>query len=489
MLVTCQQMSKAEAQLFSTGVSAEPCMDEAGRQCALAIRRFHTSPATAEIFCGKGNNGGDALVIARWLKRWGWKTHLHFSHGRNDISDLARIKLQQYEEEPDNSQEHTSNQCLCVDGLLGIGATGDLRGDIREQADRINQLREEKWATCYAVDIPTGLNADTGEAYEGAVVADVTLTITHPKTGFASDQAINHVGRLVLIPLDIPVQNGTTDVDFLFPSNLHPRLRRRHFDTHKGASGRVTIIAGSRGLTGATTLAASGASNIGAGLVTALVPEDAYEVIAAQTPAEIMVQPGRTLDAIERLRPDVIAIGPGLGDDVPAELIELMLKHPAPMVIDADALNALSKHQLDPTELPANRLLTPHPGELARLTAKDDDRVSLTRHLADEWNVTLLHKGARTAIASPGQPVELNTTGHPGMASGGMGDVLTGMCSGLIGQGISPHDSACLGSWLLGRAAELGTVGGWYALESITARDVASHCGIALRELQTNSAY
>ncbi len=489
MLVTCQQMSEAEAGLFATGVSAEPYMDEAGRQCALAIRRFHPSPATAEIFCGKGNNGGDALVIARWLRRWGWKTNLHFSHGSDDISELARIKLQQYEAEPDTIQEYAGNETICVDGLLGIGATGDLRGGIREQADRINQLREERWATCYAVDIPTGLNADTGEAYEGAVIADTTLTITYAKAGFAADRALGHVGRLVLIPLDIPVENGVTDVDFLFPSNLRPRLKRRSFDTHKGAAGRVTIIAGSRGLTGATSLAAAGASNIGAGLVTALVPEDAYEVIAAQAPTEVMVRPGRTREAIDQLNPDVIAIGPGLGDDVPAELIELMLKHPAPMVIDADALNALSKHQLDPTELPSNRLLTPHPGELARLTEKEDDHISLTRHLADEWNITLLHKGARTAIATPGEIVELNTTGHPGMASGGMGDVLTGMCAGLVGQGASLHDAACLGSWILGRSAEIATVGGQFALESVTARSVASHLGMALEELQSGEAY
>ena len=484
MLVTCQQMSEAEALRFPTGASAEPYMDEAGRRCALEIRRLCPSPATAEIFCGKGNNGGDALVIARWLKRWGWRTNLHFSHGRNDISDLARIKLQQYDEEPGHDS-FTSERVICVDGLLGIGATGDLRGGIREQSDRIKQLREERWATCFAVDIPTGLNADTGEAYEGAVIADVTLTIAYAKAGFASDHAIHHVGRLALIPLDIPVDEGVTEVDFLFPSNLLPRLKRRGFDTHKGAAGRIAVIAGSRGLTGATALAASGASNIGAGLVTALVPENAYEVIAAQTPTEVMVRPGRTREAIDQLNPDVIAIGPGLGNDVPAELIELMLNHPAPMVIDADALNALAKHQLNPIELPSNRVLTPHPGELARLTKKNDDRVSLTRHLADEWDVTLLHKGARSAIATPGSPVELNTTGHPGMASGGMGDVLTGMCAGLIGQGVAQHDAACLGSWLLGRAGELGSMSGRCSNESVTARSVASHLGIALHELQT----
>ncbi|MBP85019.1 MAG: hypothetical protein CMO61_14345 [Verrucomicrobiales bacterium] len=486
MLVTCQQMSNAEAQLFSTGISAESYMDEAGRRCALEIRRFFPSPASAEIFCGKGNNGGDALVIARLLKSWGWRTNLHFSHGKDDISDLARIKLEQYNNEPSHDSV-ASNQVICVDGLLGIGAVGNLRSGVRTLTDRINQLRRETWATCFAVDTPSGLNADTGEAYEGAVVADVTLTITCAKTGFASDHAINHVGRIALIPLDIPFNECATEVNLLFPTNLLPRLNRRDFDTHKGAAGRVVIVAGSRGLTGAASLTASGASNIGAGLVTALVPEDAYEVIAAQAPTEVMVRPGRNREAIDQLNPDVIAIGPGLGDDVPDELIEMMLNHPAPMVIDADALNALAKHQLDPTELPPNRVLTPHPGELARLTEKEDDRVPLTRKLADEWGVTLLHKGARSAIATPGSPVELNTTGHPGMASGGMGDVLTGMCAGFIAQGVGLHDAACIGSWLLGRAAELATVNGWCANESVTAGSTASHLGLALRELQTET--
>lgn len=484
MLVTCQQMLDAEAQLFSAGISAESYMDEAGRRCALEIRRFFPSPGSAQIFCGKGNNGGDALAIARWLKSWGWRTSLHFSHGRDNISDLARIKLEQYLNEAEHNSI-VSKQVICIDGLLGIGAAGDLRGGVREQADRINQLRRETWATCFAVDTPSGLNADTGEVFEGAVVADVTLTITCAKIGFASDHAINHVGRIALIPLDIPVNECATEVNLLFPTNLLPRLRRRDFDTHKGATGRVVIIAGSRGLTGAASLTASGASIIGAGLVTTLVPEEAYEVIAAQAPTEVMVRLGRSRKAIDQLNPDVIAIGPGLGSDVPADLIELMLNHPAPMVIDADALNALAKHQIEPTELPPNRVLTPHPGELARLTKKNDDRVSLTRQLADKWGVTLLHKGARSAIATPGSPVELNTTGHPGMASGGMGDVLTGMCAGLIGQGVSQHDAACLGSWLLGRAAELATLCDKSANESVTAHSVASNLGMALCELQT----
>ena len=161
----------------------------------------------------------------------------------------------------------------------------------------------------------------------------------------------------------------------------------------------------------------------------------------------------------------------------------------APMVIDADALSLLAKSPKTLASLPPNRLLTPHPGEMARLSNESGNRVQVTRKLADEWGVTLLHKGARTAIATPGEPVELNTSGTPGMASGGMGDVLTGVSASLIAQGYSTHDAACLGSWLIGRAAECAMIREKIAAESLNATQIANHLGHALRQLQTAGSY
>jgi NAD(P)H-hydrate epimerase len=166
-------------------------------------------------------------------------------------------------------------------------------------------------------------------------------------------------------------------------------------------------------------------------------------------------------------------------------LIDQIWTHPKPVVVDADGLNAAAIDSRSFSELPANRLLTPHPGELKRLTEQTADRVSITRKLADEWGVTLLHKGSRTAIATPGHPVELNTTGHSGMASGGMGDVLTGVCASLIGQGISTHDAASLGSWLIGRAAEIARDKNQIAASSVTATLMAKHLGSAMRDLES----
>ena len=485
MLVTCQQMSDAEERLFSTGVEAEPLMEKAGLGCADAISTFFPAPGRAVLFCGKGNNGGDALVAGRWLRKRGWKVEADLSHSVEDISSLAAKKMAEFSEVPDGKG---GDQLVLVDGLLGIGARGPLRGKIGESARRMNDLRLESRAYTFAVDIPSGIDGDTGEPYEGAVVADFTLSICAPKKGIVADQAINHVGRIVEIPLpEIPVEE-TSDCRLIFPSNLRPRFQRRTFDTHKGMAGRVSILAGSRGTAGAAVLTALGASRAGAGLVSVFVPENIYQVVAAKCPAEVMVLPDfeyqypRFVDS----KADVYAMGPGLAPTFDNVIREFMETSESRIILDAEALNFLSGSPDMLEKFPAGkRLLTPHPGELRRLAGDSEkDRVTRTRDLAEKWNVSLLHKGARTVVATPGEKTEINTTGHPGMASGGMGDVLTGVCAALAGQGMSLHDAACAGSWVLGRAAELDVFGERkIAPNSVSAVQVAESIPLALREL------
>ncbi|MEM1442020.1 MAG: NAD(P)H-hydrate dehydratase [Verrucomicrobiota bacterium] len=487
MPVTCAQMAAAEERLFASGVSAESLMDEAGEKCYRAIQQFFPIPARAIVFCGKGNNGGDALVVARWMKRDGWHVKIEYSHGPGGLSELAQRKQAEWEAEPTGPASKMDSSLVLVDGLLGIGATGTLRGEILASAEKVNSLRTTEGGTCFAIDIPTGLNADTGEASANAVVSDYTLTIAHGKIGFAADEATPFLGRLVEIPLDIPVPEAEQSTRFLFPSSLFPRWPRRSFDFHKGSAGRVLIIAGSTGLTGAAILAALGASRSGAGLTTVCVPEDIYPIIASRCPAEVMVQPVSTIREALDFPHDVVAIGPGLGHDRNRSVIEAVLHHDKPMVVDADAINALARERISPKRLPEQRLLTPHPGELARLTQVEGSRVDIARALAEAWGVTLLYKGSRSAIATPGCPVEINTTGHPGMASGGMGDVLTGVCASLVGQGVGLHDAASLGSWLLGRAAELARDTGAIAPESVSAEMVAESIGGAIRSLSQPS--
>jgi NAD(P)H-hydrate epimerase len=490
MLVTCSEMSEAERLFFSGDRSPEPWMDEAGRLCAAAILDFFPTAARAEVFCGRGNNGGDALVVARWLKREGWRVEVFLSDGVEGLSPLARKKFAEWEDEPLPSRSGVGVEgrpLVLVDGLVGIGAKGELRGTLRDLAATMNATRRRKSGTTFAIDLPSGFDADLGVAGPDAVVADVTLAITAAKAGFVADGAENTVGRIVEIPLEIPLTSGDTSRRCLFPSNLRPRLPLRDFDTHKGDAGRVVIVAGSKGLAGAAALSALGASHGGAGLVTVCVPDEIYDIVAAKAPPEVMVRPYRDGAEVRDLTADVFAVGPGLGSSLAEEIGTLLIEEPRPVVIDADALNFLSRRPGGMPAFAGPRLLTPHPGEMARLIggSTGEGRAELAGHFANEHRITLLLKGARTVIASPGRSLEFNTTGHPGMASGGMGDVLTGLCAALIGQGIDPHDAACLGSWLLGRAAELARRDFGLAAESITAPLVTNRIGAALLALQT----
>ncbi len=485
MLVTCSAMAEAERRFFAER-SPEPWMDEAGRLCAAAILEVFPEAGRAEIFCGKGHNAGDALVVARWLKRQGWRLRLHFADP-GGMSELTAKKLAEFEaeEERPNDLRIDSAPLVLVDGLLGLGARGELRGRMRELAARMNALRQQEGATTFAIDIPSGFDADQGLAGPDAVVADYTLSITQAKVGFAVDGAERHLGRLVEIPLDIPVEDGDATRRFLFPSHLRPRLRRRPHDLHKGGAGRLVIVAGAPGYTGAAVLSALGASRGGAGLVTLCVPEAIHAIVASKAPAETMVRPYQHFDELGALAADVYALGPGLGEEPAPGLGEFLTQQERPLVVDADALNYLARHPELLSALPANRLLTPHPGEMARLmpASRSLDRAETARRFVEKTGTTLLLKGARTLVCSAGAPLEWNTTGHPGMASGGMGDVLTGLCGAWIAQGLSLHDAACLGSWLLGRAAELAVREQGLAEESLHAPLVAEFLGKALRDL------
>lgn len=500
MLLSTQQLKEAEKKAFSNGVSPEALMEKAGRQCVAEIQRFFSKPSKVLLFCGKGNNAGDALVIGRELRKRGWRVEAEYVCSASEMSDLGQKKRKEFEATEQAADEMQKGPLLLVDGLLGIGATGPLRGAFLEAVQRINKLRQADHAFCFSIDIPTGLNADTGEVVSESVCADWTLSIARPKKGFLKDSAQQYLGRLVEISLSqlemyfpTPVQGADSgeeaDCRFIFPSNLKERLpARRSFEFHKVNAGRVLIIAGSKGFTGAARLAAEGALKSGAGLVTLCVPSSVYEIVASAAPAEVMVRPFDKLEECVSVSHDVLGVGPGMGREFDAQIVELILKHEKPMVVDADALNALALTNADLSKLPKNRLLTPHPGEFARLADYRGERCDVAKKAVQDWGVSLLLKGSRSVVASVDEKssklrLELNTTGHPGMASGGMGDVLTGLCSGLIAQGVSLHDSACLGSWLLGRSAEIVWESSASSQESVVASNVADALGRAVAEL------
>jgi hydroxyethylthiazole kinase-like uncharacterized protein yjeF len=482
VIVSVEQMQTAEEQLFATGVEAEPLMDRAGLGIAQEVDRFFLVRGTVIAFVGPGHNGGDALVAVRHLREMGWGIELRLV-GRERFRPLTEKKLEQLGEVVAVAG---GGELVLLDGLLGIGARGPVRGDIAEAAAEMNSLRRERAARTVAIDLPSGLDGDTGEAYVGAVVADLTLTIAYPKAGLLADRATDHVGRLALVPLDeIEATGGDAGAVLIEPRHLAQVLPRRNFDTHKGMAGRVGVIAGSRGLTGAAILCSAAAVRGGAGLVTLFVPGDLYPIVAQCAIPEVMVKPVATYAEVAGANLDVIAVGPGLGSDRAGEILDLVANDPRPCVVDAEALNMIAAGGvdiLDQCHVP--RLLTPHPGEFERLFPRGGrSRRQWAEDFSDRYpDVTLLLKGARTIIKEDGEPAAFNPTGHPGMATGGLGDVLTGLSAALIAQGLSTYAAGCAASWLAGRSAELAIHG--QSEESFCASDAIQHLGAAFRSLR-----
>ena len=500
MIVSPSRMKALEERAFKSGHTAESLMDEAGLKIAQAVRQFFPVAGLCVAAIGKGHNGGDALVAAKHLKAHGWDVVIHAPHPREQWSELTRRKQEALGDAPSNravqlvghSVKHTAamRPLVVLDGLLGTGAGGELRPPIQDAARLINQLRAHENAYTFAIDLPTGVDGETGAPCPEAVMSDFTLAIGYAKTGLVADAATAHVGRLAVLPLsalqeDDSNADETTDT-CVDATALAPLMPRRRFNVHKGDFGRIGIIAGSRGLSGAAIMAAEAAVRAGAGLVSLYVTDEIYSVVAAATSPEVMVRPvGSYLDllGIER---DVLAVGPGLGQSRHAEVLQLIQEVATPLIIDADGLNVLATdlHALEATAGP--RLLTPHPGEMARLDpdAKTRSRRATVEAFTSRWPHTILFKGARTLVAQRGRPASYNTTGSPGMASGGMGDALTGVCAALAGQGLSLYDAARAGAWLCGRAAELAIFRGHESEESLCASDVVRQLGAAFAELR-----
>lgn len=498
MLVSCAQMQAAEEAAFAQGVSAAELMDQAGRGIARAISQFILPEGALVLYLGKGNNAGDALVAARILSGEGWKVFARLACPVEQMKPLPREHFEALGEavtvvgDARDVDFEPGLPVVALDGLLGIGASGPLRGTMADMAAEMNEMRRICHSKTVAMDIPSGLNGDTGEPCEGAVITDLTVTVAQVKAGLVADAASRHVGRLAVVPLrELDNCTGDETAALITPRLLRPILPLRSLEAHKGTAGRVVIVAGSRGFLGAAVLACQGALRSGAGLVTLVVRDADYALIAPMCPPEIMVKPvGDLIDVLE-MKSDALALGPGIGFDARDAVLKLLLEARVPTVVDADALTILAEKGVEMLEHAAGpRLLTPHPGEMSRLTQGRDklqksNRRAQVEALAERFpGHTFLLKGNRTVIATQGQSTWFNSTGHPGMASGGMGDVLTGASVAWLGQGLATHEAAGLAAWSCGRAAELSTSGCVSAEESVIASDVTTHLGMALGELK-----
>jgi hydroxyethylthiazole kinase-like uncharacterized protein yjeF len=522
-ILTSAEMRASEEAAFARGVDVEALMDKAGTGVARTVTKFFRRPGKCIVFAGKGHNAGDALVAAQCLRRFGWKIEIRLAFQEGDCSQLMRKKLESLRRRPPEilgatpsrsggtdlgvtlvellaqaadeltaAQEASAEEAflgtaplIILDGLLGLGAKPPLRDPIRAACRFINQLRAHKGAYVFAVDLPTGLDGDSGKTDRDCVIADFTITIGFAKPGLVADGALNFVGRLEVVQLDElrSPKKKAKEVVAGAPA-LSGLLPRRQYSTYKNQCGRIGVVAGSRGFIGAALMTSHGTLRAGAGLVEVFVPEDIYEIVASAAPMEAMVKPLRSYRDLLKQKADVWALGPGLGKAHAAEILELIEKVKQPMVIDADGLNILAEKTSTLRHCKGKRLLTPHPGEMKRLWPDGKEtRAKTATKFCQRFPVTLLLKGSRTIVAERDRPISYNTTGNPGMATGGMGDILTGVCAGLAGQGLALYDAARLGAWLCGRAAEIAILNGAQSEQSLLPCDLLNHLGEAFNEL------
>jgi len=485
--VTAGEMRAIEEAAFQRGATAESLMDQAGERLGRAIARRFPSPGTATAFLGKGHNAGDALVALRVLKAAGWRVELRAAFPESAWAELTRKKhLELGSVSPPGNGQDLRRPWVLLDGLLGIGARGPLRGEIAAATAEMNRLKREAGAWIVAVDLPSGVDADTGEIHPGAVEADLTFMIGAPKRGLLLAQAIAAAGALAVVPVDGLASEKTSDLELISPATFPIARNRRPFDFHKGQAGRVGLLAGSAAYTGAALLATRGALRGGAGLVTLHVPADAQAAVAVKAPAEAIVRSFTRPQELLETSYDARVIGPGLGSMSAAfaeDLRALLRRSEQPCVVDADALNLLAMTG-GIGKLPAHHVLTPHPGEfrrlapdLAKLPREEAARLFARRHAC-----VLLLKGARTIVTQGGDTLWCNATGTPGMASGGQGDVLSGVIGALLAGGKSPLEAAALGAWLCGRASERAIFPGGQSEESLLAGDTIDHLGGAFRD-------
>ena len=449
----------------------------------------HCGPArgkTITILCGKGNNGGDGLVVARLLHRRRAQIHVVLLTA---VTDLGRDAATMYRRlvrvtgrtaivpfrSVDQVRLLLASSDILVDALLGTGLSSLVTGTYREAIELINSAGKP----IIAIDIPSGLHADTGTILGHAIRATLTIACGLPKLGLYVNAGIDQAGAIRIADIGIPpayVDAIESRTLLLTSDSAFQSLPERARSSHKGTFGHVGIIAGSVGKTGAAALAARAALRVGAGLVTVATPSSVNDVLEAKL-LEAMTMPlpetkARTLarSGLDRVLAFIqartaIAIGPGLSTHHETiELVQSLMKHlDRPSVLDADALNALAGRASLLTECTTPPILTPHPGEMARLEVDattqsvNADRIGTARRFARERGVFVVLKGARTVIARPDGLVAICPTGNPGMATAGTGDVLTGMIVGLLAQRVPAWEAACAATYFHGLAGDLAS--------------------------------
>ncbi|MHB0969252.1 MAG: NAD(P)H-hydrate dehydratase [Thermoanaerobaculia bacterium] len=505
-ILTAGQMRNIDRRAIETfGIPSIVLMENAALAVVDAIETHYPTAARVVIFCGPGQNGGDGFAVARHLSNRGRDPRIVIVGGRDaiagdaktnlEICEKMRIHIEQVDQTDalDQSLARATDADLAVDAIFGTGLNRPAEGVFAEAIHGLAALR----LPIVAIDIPSGLNGSAPQVVEPAVQADLTVTFAQPKVAHIFEPAASYCGEVIVADISIPeaaVESENVSLSVVTPDDVAALFPARDADSHKGTYGHVALVSGSAGKSGAAILAARGALRTGSGLVT-IVTDPKTSAIIDSVSIESMTLPvsPSELDTICGFvaKMDAALVGPGLPDDEDGYsfIRGLVDRVDIPLVLDATAVNAFKGDPAAINPRGRARVITPHPGELSRLIGRpaseiNERRLEIAMETAKVSRCVVLLKGHQTIIAAPDGRTAVNPTGNPGMATGGMGDVLSGILVSLLGQGADLYAATCAAAYIHGFAgdllrAESSEIG-------MLARDVADHVPAAIERIRGN---
>jgi len=517
-LVTAQEMAQIDQFTIKTiGIPGVVLMENAARGTCQFFEEVLPDllKRCVGVVAGPGNNGGDGFAIARILfgkgadvKVFCVKTPQYFPEDaliNYEILKKLGVPIYFIDDPDSEGWEIISNSTVIIDALLGTGITREVTGIFKKAIDKINSMG----VPILAVDIPSGIDGSTGRIMGTAVNAYATATFAFPKIGHVCWPGSRHTGTLKVIDIGIPnlaLEHYKITRYLLTKEFMANVIEPRSPIIHKGQAGHVVILAGSPGKTGAAAMSALGAVRGGAGLVTLMIPKSLNPILEVKTTEPMTYLLPETdeqtvsLDALDQIMEFIsnkqcLAVGPGVSlHPETQELVRrLIVQSPCTVVADADALTAIAEHIQILKDASSPIVITPHPGEMARLleistTEVQSDRLGIAETFAKDFGVVVVLKGHRTIVADPLGRVAVNTTGNPAMASGGMGDILTGLISALIAQGLDPFEAACVGVFVHGVAGDRVIEQHGWGTRGLAATDLLDKIPTILKELEANSS-
>lgn len=502
-LLTAAQMKRADAEAIQTFELPELLLMEHAAEAlveSLAQRYGLLLPRSRGIvLAGNGNNGGDVLAATRLLHERGCSNIFVVLVGPTEMTPSAQKQLALLAHLGLAWGRELSTELLqacdwVLDGMLGTGLSRPVEGEFKERIELLNTVAGRKWIV--SADIPSGLSADTGNPLPVAVKASVTVALGFHKRGQVTGEAANHVGRLVLAPIQIPRTVSSQGWDsFLYTQEDASRLPLRRGSSHKGDFGRVSILAGPPNREGAAALSALGALKAGTGLVTVHASRKTLDSLRPRLAPEIMSE--ELGESFRASPPHAVAVGPGLGVETAGwDILQMCLGRKDALVIDADGLTLLARDPKAAIPLLAARweratVLTPHPKEAAALLetsteAVQMDRYASARALAERWKCSIVLKGSGTLCTAPGAPIVAVQAGDSGLSKGGTGDVLSGVLASFLAQGLTPAQAVPLAVYVHGKASELLTARYGHSRSSL-ASEVATAVADVLTELECHA--